>query len=95
MVQSENQNFKYFGVNIQRTFEDTQKTDKEQCSNHFVGIEGADCHFQLVFWTKLIQIIGKFSEKTLNKPSFCLLSDVVSNWKKSLKDFNWISRKSG
>ena len=43
----------------------------------------------------LASVMGKFSEKTLNSPSFFLLSGLVSSWKKSLKDCNWISRKSG
>ena len=38
---------------------------------------------------------GKFSENTLYKPSFLRSSGGVSNCKKSLKDFNCTSRKSG
>ena len=43
----------------------------------------------------LTEISRKFSEKTLNKPSSILFSDVVSSWKNSWKDFIWISKKSG
>src|SRR5215469_1043575 len=42
-----------------------------------------------------VSVIGKFSLKTLNKPSILRLSGVVSNWKNSLKDWICTSRRSG
>src|ERR1700748_3422293 len=42
-----------------------------------------------------VSVIGKFSLKTLNKPSIFRLSGVVSNWKNSLKDWICTSRRSG
>ena len=39
--------------------------------------------------------MGKFSLKTLKRPSLSLFSGGVSSWKKSLYDLSWTSKKSG
>ena len=44
---------------------------------------------------KVVSAIGKFSAKTLYRPSFLRNSLGVSSCRKSLKDFNWTSKKSG